>query len=254
MPVNLWLPRTFNIFGIETYTYDVIVFFGLLIFLLIFFIEARKTGMSKRQATWLGLIIILAGIGASILITQLTGREWHLYLYTAAPGAIIGGWIYARRRKISLFKIGDAAAPAAVLSLGVMKLGCLISGCCFGIPTNNKIFAIYQMPRQGLIPKALLIHPEWNNIPLEPVQLWTALLCFGVFILSYLIRPLTKKTYGQQLGFILAIYATGRFTIDFASGSPNQFGPLTANQYGGLLMIILSLIILYKSKRRIRTR
>lgn len=249
MTVNLWLPRTFNFFGIETYTYDVIVFFGFLIFILVFFIESQKLGIPKRRAIWLGVILIFASIGASMLITQLIGKEWHLYLYTAAPGAIIGSWIYARRHKISLFKIGDAAAPAALLAFGVMKLGCLISGCCFGIPTNSKIFAIYEMPRQGLIPKAVLIHPEWNNIPLEPVQLWAALLCFSVFILSYLILPLTKKAYGQRLGFILGIYATGRFAIDFMSGSPHQFGPLTANQYGSLLMIVLSLLILYKSKK-----
>lgn len=50
---------------------------------------------------------------------------------TIYGGLIIGGfavWLYARRKKISTLHLMDSAAPALILSYGIGRIGCQVSG------------------------------------------------------------------------------------------------------------------------------
>lgn len=199
------MPRTFTFVGIEAQTYDLLMGIGLGLFVIVFLFACRRSGMCMRDAIALACIILLGGFVSARIAAYLIKGEAGQSLYAAGLGAALLGAIYAWKRRISLFAIGNAAAPATALAFGVMKMGCLAAGCC-----NGTMFLI-------------------------PVQLWTALLAFGLFIASFAVK--------RRLAFVLIGYATGRFIIDFLGGDLVQLGPLALNQYVGLAMIAAGIAI-----------
>lgn len=206
MPLNTWLWH-------NLLTYDVFFFAGIVVFFVVFFIESRHFQIKWDDVAILGAIIPFAGMALSHSIKYLAPESVSLSLYAAAIGGIIGGGAYALWRRISLLKIGDAAAPAAALAFAIMKLGCLIGGCCSGVS-------------------------------LFPVQLMVAVLCLAVFALCFVVLPWCRKKAGRRLGVALGIYALGRFVIDFYSSSQLLLGPLSANQIFGIVMIVVSVVLI----------
>ncbi len=87
-----------------------------------------------------------------ILISQY-GFAWF--------GGFLGGFIafvlLARRYRIPLLEIFDAASPAAALGYGIGRIGCLISGDGdYGIPTSLPWGMSFP---HGLVPTTQRVHP-----------------------------------------------------------------------------------------------
>jgi|GEM_PF-4398996 len=248
MPVNLWLPRAFVVYGVLLPTYDVLLYIGFFAFLLLFLKEGGRCGISLGDRVALGVLIPLSGFGFALVVTKLVTGERGQTLYLAAVGSVLAGGAYARLRGISLYDVGDAAAPAAAIAFCVMKIGCLISGCCFGVPTEGFLHAVYSSKSDEVLPKALSLNPSWEGVPLVPVQLWTAALALCAFVLSYALLRWVRELPGRRLGVVLGTYAAGRLVIDFwwGGGAILAVGPLIDRQLFGLAMVAMSLYLLFR--------
>jgi phosphatidylglycerol:prolipoprotein diacylglycerol transferase len=60
------------------------------------------------------------------------GMVWYGGLVLAAIGIVV----YARATRLRVLALGDVAAPALLLGLGIGRIGCFINGCCYGHPTD----------------------------------------------------------------------------------------------------------------------
>jgi phosphatidylglycerol---prolipoprotein diacylglyceryl transferase len=249
MPVNLWLPRYCLISGQPIPTYGLMLYLGAFIFVAFFLWEGRKLALTKFQTLLFLFMILVSGVLMSLVSSFLLYRELNLTFYGASLGMALSGWFYLRKKNISLLDIGDAGTPGGLLAFGIMKLGCLVSGCCYGATAFDAFFhTIYQRPYVLALPKVLQKSPHLENIPLHPTQLWTLFLCLGIFVLSYLILPWSRQKPGRRFGVALCSYGMGRFIIDFFSGlgSLQPLGPLWANQWMSLVIIVVGLTILVR--------
>ncbi len=155
------------------------------------------TALALALGVWLAvrnasrLSITIATCGHLILLTLLggviSGRLVHLathwLYYSANPGeaatlwdggaslygALLGGslvlWLAARRQRLAPWALLDAAAPAALAGVALGRIGCLLVGAAWGVPTDAPWGVIYWNPGDVLPPNLL-------SLPLHPYPLY----------------------------------------------------------------------------------
>ena len=168
----------------------------------------------------------------------LPGMSYHGGLV----GAVIGGWIYSRRYKLSFFSIADTVAYAAPLGYTFGRLGNFINGELFGrvstkpwamvFPDAPSFSTNYAWVRE--IADQLGIAYESGamvNLPRHPSQLYEALF-EGIVLFLFLwfvIRPRREK---HPAGFGLVWYTAGygavRFFIEYFRAPDENLGYIIA--------------------------
>lgn len=63
-------------------------------------------------------------------------RRSGLVYYGGLIGASLATVIYCRKQKLPFWKIADVLAPSIALGHIFGRIGCLMTGCCFGRPTD----------------------------------------------------------------------------------------------------------------------
>jgi phosphatidylglycerol---prolipoprotein diacylglyceryl transferase len=167
-------------------------------------------------------------------------------------GGLIAGFcafIYlARRYRIPLLELCDAASPAAAIGYGVGRIGCLLSGDGdYGIPTSLPWGMSFP---NGLVPTTQRVHPT-------PIYefLGSLVICWILWRLGAAqvraregASPQDAGTTLAKSGSIFAIYlvATGmaRFLVEFIRINPRSFlGILTNAQVGSAVSIVVGLVL-----------
>jgi prolipoprotein diacylglyceryltransferase len=94
--------------------------------------EARLAWLAPIAAT-----VVLGG--ARVLYHRVDGGSWFGVGGLASMGGVAAGLaaapVLARVGGVSVPVLLDALVPAALLALGVGRIGCFLGGCCYGTPT-----------------------------------------------------------------------------------------------------------------------
>ena len=166
-----------------------------------------------------------------------------LVFYGGFFGAVIATLIYTRRKKISLLKFADVLTPSISLGHAFGRIGCLMTGCCFGKEC--------QLPWAVRYPVGHETHPVGSAaLAVHPAQIYESILNFGLyFALAWLYRR--KKFDGQILAVYLLGYALLRSFVEmfradykpseyFLNGliSPGQFVSIGIFAAGAILFAI----------------
>ena len=163
-------------------------------------------------------------------------------------GGLIGGFLAVSYviRKNNLFwpKFVDIAAPLVILGYAVGRIGCLLVGDDYGLPTHlpwgiafpdglpPSTYSIFQtyypwISLEGFDPGVLKVHPT---------QIYESLLGFGIFY--YLYQKRTKVTVQGSLFFTyLVLGGVERFLIEFLRLNQKYLFGLSGAQLIALVMI-----------------
>lgn len=216
------------------------VFAGLAALASYFYFERRKKALGLTDEDFWGLIAALAfgafagAIGfymvaygggparnlARILQTRNIAGGSFLGTYL---GAALSAFAYCRARRLPFAPAGDALGGAAPLGLSVMRVGCLLNGCCFGKPTSLPWGIVYHGPSG--VPGSM------REIPLHPTQVYESLGALLIFLLvDRVARPRIeagRMRPGDGLAVSVGLYAVLRFFVDFLrAGDPGVLAPL----------------------------
>jgi phosphatidylglycerol:prolipoprotein diacylglycerol transferase len=134
-----------------------------------------------------------------------------LVFYGGLIGASFACLLYARIKKVPLWKLADVLAPSIALGSVFGRLGCLLNGCCYG--------------RACQLPWAITFPPDSRSapagIPRHPVQLYDSLLNLVCYLgLAWLYRR--KKFDGQVFATYLMSYAFLRSFVEMFRGDYPQ--------------------------------
>ena len=243
-------PIAFSIGSFAIHWYGVFVAAGFLAGLWTAGRRGLRDRLSPQKISDLGPWIIVGGlIGARLLYVlsywkeDFAGQSWvnifmirngGLVYYGGFIGAALSTILFCRWKQLPLWKVADAFAPSVALGHALGRIGCLMTGCCYG--------KVCQLPWAIRFPSDHITHPH----AVHPAQIYEALLNLLLYLgLAALYRR--KQFDGQIFALYLMGYAllragTEMFRGDYADH--NITGILTPGQQIGV-GILLAGIALY---------
>jgi phosphatidylglycerol---prolipoprotein diacylglyceryl transferase len=170
--------------------------------------------------------------------------EGGLTLYGGIIAAIITVFYLSRKRGLQFLVVADVMAPQVLLGVGFTRLGCLLNGCCFGMPTD--------LPWGVHFPDACAAGYAAAGQALHPTQVYSSMLAFlGWGLLLYL----DKKPFITGITFarFLIFYGASRFIVDnyrWYENSAIHFGDITTSQLISIALISIGAVIMIVARRK----
>ncbi len=155
--------------------------------------------------------------------------------------------IYLHYKKLPILQLLDVAGIYGGLLQGIARIGCFLSGCCYGTPTQLPWAVFYTNPEC----KAPLY------IWLHPVQLYSTINYFLIFLLFYYGAQKWCTKPGQLIFGYVTCAALERFLIDYLRGDAHQTCglPFSVDQLVSIVLIILgAALFIFVSKPNNATR
>jgi phosphatidylglycerol---prolipoprotein diacylglyceryl transferase len=241
----------FQILGFSVYWYGILAAAGFLIGFGTASRRGPREGISSEDiinlAPW---IIGGAIVGARLLyvitfwnrefagkpLIEIFNMRTGLVYYGGLIGSSLATVFYCRRHKLDLWKMGDIFAPSVALGHAFGRFGCLMTGCCYGSPTD--------LPWAIHFPK-----DHWTRgIGVHPTQVYEAGLNFLLFVgLTWLYRR--KKFDGQIFAAYLICYAVLRSLVEIFRGDYEKHylgGIATPGQTVSILIMAAGLTLWWK--------
>ena len=212
-------------------------------------LEAKRKGLNDKLVGNMFLATMAGGIiGAKLLyvfenvplseilshpLDNLLSRGGLTY-YGGFFGALILTWIIARRNRLSMWVVGDLAAPALALAYAIGRIGCFLVGDDYGVPSD--------LPWAMAFPKGL---PP-TSVPVHPTQLYEIIIMSVVFVFIWKIGK-KEKPAGWLFSIYLIIAGLERFLIEFLrSTTPSPIPGLSVAQVMAVLLIAVGAFKLYR--------
>lgn len=243
----------FEIFGFQVYWYGIL---AAVAFVLAFSTASRRApraGVKSEEVFNLAPWIIVGAIfGARLLyvvsywdkefagkpITAIFNMRSGLVYYGGLIGASIATIIFCRRAKVPLWRMSDVMAPSIALGHAFGRVGCFMTGCCYGKPTD--------------LPWAVHFPADhWTKgVGVHPTQLYESALNFLFYAgLAWLYRR--RKFDGQVFAVYLIGYAIIRTTTEMFRGDYTRFylgGIATPGQTVSILILAAGLGLWWKQR------
>ncbi len=263
---------SFEIFGKTISTYSAAAAVGTALAVLVAYCAAEKKGLDGVTAIVL-LIIAFASslIGSHLLygivnwrliwvafrnLDKLTSFKvllsWLVEIFGGAVfygglvTGILGGFIYLKAAKKDTARYADIGAFAIPLLHGFGRIGCFLSGCCYGIESSFGFTYTHSLVESA------------NGVCRFPVQLFESGANFILFAL-FLTFFLRDKLKGKLLPVYLIAYPVCRFILEFYRGDAYRgfIGVLSTSQFISLILIpagiaMLTVSVAKQKKRSVR--
>lgn len=146
----------------------------------------------------------------------------------------------------------DNFAVALPVSMAISRIGCLMTGCCYGIPTGLPWGISYDnnsMVYHSHLLRGLIDSHNNNSLVIHPVQLYQVIGCVIIAIIVLKIRKFLKVS-GSLFLFSVLSYVLLRFFIEFLRDPDssfvlvNQFYGMKSLQWILLAVLLIGLLIL----------
>jgi phosphatidylglycerol:prolipoprotein diacylglycerol transferase len=263
-------------------SYGLMVAIGLICAFFILRADFARRGVSADAEAIIG-ITGLAGLAGSRLYhllespAEFFADPWPQLFSTmgfAFVGAIIGGFIalvlLAKRFRMSMLLMLDAASPAAAMGYGIGRIGCLISGDGdYGIATNlpcgmafnplqpgSRILRFIQIDHGALVPS---YGRDVRGLPLDaivrvhPTPIYEFLVAILIFWILWRLGARGLKTHAPN-GIIFAAYLvlTGiaRFLVEIIRINPRSFYGLTNAQAASVVSVLAGAALFVYCRRK----
>lgn len=242
---------SFQIFQRTVTPYQLCVLLGVFAAVAAVFFLARRRRMDYAELAYLGLFSVPAVVLGGSLLFGLTniriivallraadripsGELWAAILLCFRGSVYYGGLLallavlglYRRRRHLG-DDYSDLVAVVIPLFHAFGRLGCFLSGCCYGVECRLGVTYRYAVVELA------------NGVSRLPVQLIEAVFNFALFAFL-LIRFNKAKNRGVLLHFYLFAYPVFRFCIEFLRGDTYRgiWGGLSTSQWISLLLLL----------------
>ena len=249
-----------NIFGKDIPWYGILFAVGLVVGGLASSIRGRKRKIDRFDSVVGACFAGIGGLFGAKLLSIFGSVDYIAFykipfvqviqngfvFYGGLIGGFIGLVIYCKVYKESYTDYLDIFAVSVPLGHVFGRIGCLIAGCCHGMPYDGWLSIIYNNPLDTSTPA---------GTPLLAVQLIES---FSLLILYIILEIVFYKTKKKGLPTCLYIigYSAIRFTLEFfrgdgARGGGFIFGMSTSQLISVLLVstMVVTLIYLYLKKK-----
>jgi len=261
-------PEAFRLGSLTVHWYGILLVAGFLAAIWTANRRGQRAGLSPSSLSDLAIWLLVGGIvGARLLHVvsywerDFAGRPWWeafavwrggLVFYGGLIGATVAGAVFARSKRLPFFRTADVLAPSIALGSVFGRLGCLLTGCCFGQPCGLPWaiqFPIHSLPWEEQARRGLIGTDE-PALPVHPTQLYDSLANLLLYLgLAWLFRR--RRFDGQVFGAFLIGYAVLRSLVELARGdygAADRWGPLTPAQAVSGLILLAGVAVLLRPR------
>jgi len=227
--------------------------------------RAKRAGVDPQKILDLSVIIILGAVVGSRLLYVVFHLDQYsnpleMFALWQGGATFYGGFILAalasywwvQKNKLSFLQIADIMAPSIALGLVFTRIGCFLSGCCYGKPTTLPWGVVFPPDSPaGSAAMALAQQRGVEHVALHPTQIYSSIKGLTIFIILMAMQPVLKKR-GSMFGMLCVLYAIGRFTVDFFRYyEPNArvLGGLSFNQVICVFVFFFGVFLLMRKER-----
>ncbi len=212
--------------------YALPVLLGLL--LMIFFPSTRhyENQEDRRRYRILQMVTLVAAIIGAKLSALMGDHLWPVvplknwYQIIDSGRSVTGGLLIGHlaaevAKPIVGFRLPPNNRFAVLLpfSIAVGRVGCLLAGCCRGLPHQGFLSVTYS-----------------DGIPRYPEPLYEIIFQLSVGIL-FIVLLRRKILEGRFFSLYLILYGTFRFLTEFIRETPKVYGPYSVYQFICLILI-----------------
>ncbi|MDR0956457.1 MAG: prolipoprotein diacylglyceryl transferase [Endomicrobium sp.] len=249
-------PVLFSLGIFKIFSYGLFIVFAFMIsasYLLRSIKKSKSKIISGSELSSLVIYILIFGVvGSRILFVFMNLNEFFLHpldIFKLWHGGLVyyGGFIlviifimiYAKTKKINIFRFADFFAPALALGHAIGRIGCFFAGCCYGKKSNLPWTVVFNNKDSLAV----------IGVHLHPTQLYES---FGNFLLFIFLHFYSKKEHkiGMLLAIYFIVYAILRFIVECFRGDYRgqcYFG-LSISQIISVFLFIVGVFVLCKRK------
>ncbi len=244
-----------NVFGIFIGSYGVLMVLGFSLAVILSYRRAIRYCLVIEDilivAAFAALLGLLCGAILYALVTypvrellnSLIRGDFRVFggivYYGGFIGGVIGALIGTRVAKIPFSAIESAVVPHIPLGHAIGRIGCVLAGCCNGMPYSGPFAVYYPNSVAGLDPAQGYF----------PIQLLEALLNIGIFVLLLQIDKKRRCPFDLLASYCI-LYGISRFILEFLRGDAIRgiAGGLSTSQW--ISIVLLGISLLYFVLRR----
>lgn len=234
-------PILFEVFGVPVYSYGFALALAFAVSTAAAALASRRHGIYPVHVIDLGMITCVSSIVGARLVFVLLNLSWYLEhpgsIFVLTDGGlsfhgglaagIVSGILYCRFRGIDRWLMADLAAPYIALGYSIVRIGCFLRGCCYGVATD--------------VPWALPAS-ELDDIPRHPTQLYSSALSLLLFIYLY-----SRRNHSGFKGMLMFqyvfLYSLVRFAVEFVREGERLALGLTLAQWVSLGVAVVALAL-----------
>jgi phosphatidylglycerol:prolipoprotein diacylglycerol transferase len=168
-----------------------------------------------------------------------------LAIHGGVLGGILAVYLFSRYKKVSFWPLTDAMVPSLVLGQAIGRIGNLMNGDAYGVPTT--------LPWGIHFPANSPAGMAYPGMATHPSMIYEMILNLGVFAYLWAIR---KKGYkdGFSTAMYFILYAVARSVVSLTRGDDLYLGPVRApHAISAVLIVAFGLFIwrgrLYKRSK-----
>lgn len=182
------------------------------------------------------------------------GISGGLTYYGGFIGASLIAFYRLRQERFPFLRAADMAGFAIPLGLGFGRMGCVLAGCCFGVPLDAPWaikFPAYSAASEKQAQLKQLVSAAHESLPVHPTQLYESAGALALAAALMLFLHPRKRYDGHVFIAFVAGYAVLRFGIEFfrSDDRGGMFG-LSTSQLIGLLLIVGAVALHRQLSRR----
>jgi len=193
---------------------------------------ASRRGLPGRRVAALYYLALAAGVlGARVFdlgiawrfYAEEPARIWSLSfqgfsLYGGLLIATLTGLGLARAWRLPVWRLADSAVPALALGIALMRTGCFLRGCCYGIETDLPWAVRFPMGSPAWAQQILdgtsgFMGIAGRVLPVHPTQLYEMA---GALIVAAVALLVMQRTRRDGVGFLT--FAIGFTLVRLANG------------------------------------
>lgn len=239
-------PVLFKIGSITLYTYGLMLGLGFAAGVWVSSRRAEKRGMDPDSLFWMFMLLLVGGVvGGRLfhillntsyyrdLASILDTREGGLSIHGVLIGGFLTAYLWSRSRKISFGLLTDVIAPGLALGQSIGRIGCLFSGCCYGMETSGSwgVLTRFAPGRR------------------HPYQLYESAADLALFVaLLWLSSRIDFE--GGLFSIYVTSYSSSRFILEFLRDNEGYLAGLSYGQWASLAGVAIGLSLWFIFRRR----
>jgi phosphatidylglycerol---prolipoprotein diacylglyceryl transferase len=214
---------------------------GIIVAVILFIIEAKRYRIVKPLVIGPFLLVILLGLFCARILFIIENIFYYgdpgaivsfsgLRVYGFVAGVLITAYVFYRHTGRPFWQLCDMVTPALAIFLVILRVGCLMVGCCYGIPCAEEGSIMYTNPSTHAL----------MNIAIYPTQLYHLAWAALAFIVAWALRR-RFAVAGILYLLYISIYAAGDLAVRFFRA--NEPVPSVSTVIG-VIIIVVSIILL----------